>query len=621
VQTYISMKYINTLLFIIALCLVQSYYLTKTKTGLKAKLLTKDSPSSGCIWAYEHCNYGGTKKEYCKDANLDSFAYAASSIKLGADTIVTLYSEKNQAGAFRVIESDISCLVDVAFNDKTVSVKLSPKHGCGWFYKDCDYEGSVYRYCSDQNSVSANDAFSSVKLGPQTVVTLYKDSEYRGSTVRLINDITCLKSISFNDVTSSLKFERQRPNSGCIFAYQDCDYFGNVKTYCSDQSSLSDFNNVISSIRVGDKTELTLFDNASFSGFSFTTLDDSSCLTSEYLNDRASSLKIGSITQTGKLLHAVRLFSPVTYFESKEEHFPCSVEDLSITWPTDLTNKDNIATYNYNAGSSVSAKAPYYVKIKNDGTGFKLVFVVVYAYNACGPEFSITAGVWTNVGKLTGSIDDSRISVCPAGVHNGDIEHSIVYLDSNLIPYKVETAYHEWDTTTKTSDLGFDGSHPVIYAARGSHAGYPASGDQFYKKIWDESSGTDSTCGATCTWNYIPYPCTKSCWIGAKTNAYLVDNVGKTTKWDPPIRVIASEAFTVTYVTSNEDKFMQFKGRFGTKINNNAWNSVKSSVLSAVSVIKPFCSSCYTKASNGLDSLDDYYNGEAPVGLGGKDFW
>lgn len=614
------MKYMNTLIFIVSLCLLQS--ILSAKTGLKAKILTKDSPSTGCIWAYEHCNYGGTKQEYCKDTNLNSFASAASSIKLGADTIVTLYSENDQKGAFRVIEADTACLVNVSFNDKAYSVKLSPKNGCAWYFKDCDYSGSTYRYCSDQSSVGgANDDFSSVKLGPQTITTLYKNSNYGGSTVRLISDIACLKTISFNDEASSLKIVNQRPNSGCIFAYSDCDYSGTVKTYCSDQSSLPDFNDVMSSIRVGANIELTLYDNTSFAGFSFTTLDDSVCLTSEYKNDSVSSLKIGAITQAGKLLHAARLFSPVTYFESKEEHFPISVEDLTIVWPADLTNGDNYATYNYNAGSSVSSNAPYYVKIKNDGTGYKLVFVVVYAYNACGPEFSITAGVWTNVGKLTGSIDDSRVSVCPAGVHNGDIEHSIVYLDSNLVPYKVNTAYHEWSTTSNTSDLSFDGSHPVIYAARGSHAGYPANGDQYYKKIWDESSGTDSTCADICTWNYVPYPCTKSCWIGAKTNGYLVDNVGTSTKWLPSIRVIASEAFTVSYITTTEDKFMQFKGRFGEQINNNAWNTVKSTVLSNVSLIKPFCSSCYTKASNGLDSLDSYYNGKSPAGLGAKDFW
>jgi hypothetical protein len=614
------MKYVKTILFIVSFCLLQSYLIVST--GLKTKLHTNDSPSTGCIWAYQDCNYSGTKKEYCKDTNLDSFANLASSIKLGADTIVTLYSEANQNGAFSVVEADTSCLINVSFNDKASSIKISPKHGCVWYFKDCDYSGSTYRYCSNTSYVGngQNDAYSSVKLGPQTVSTLYKDSNYKGSTVRLTSDVSCLKSIGFNDVASSITIEKQRPNSGCIFAYKDCNYSGTVKTYCSDQSSISGFNDAISSIRVGDNTEVTLYENQSYSGISFTTLGDSSCLTSEHFNDLTSSIKVGAITQTGKLLHAARLFSPVTYFESKEEHFPCSVEDMSINWPSDLT-VENTLTYNYNACKDLSSKAPYYVKIKKDGTGYQLVFVVIYAYNACGPEFSITAGVWTNVGKLPGSLDDSRISVCPAGVHNGDIEHSIVYIDSNLIPYKVYTAYHEWGTTTKTYDIGFDGSHPVIYAARGSHAGYPKGGDQFYKKIWDESSGTNSTCASSCSWHGIPYPCTKSCWIGAKTSGYLVDNLGSNTKWLPPLRVLASDVFTVTNITSNEDKLLQFKGRFGEQINNNGWNTVKKTVLSSVSFIKTVCSSCYNNISKALDNLDNYYNGGAPSALNGRDFW
>lgn len=597
--------------------------------SLASHLKMKDSPSEGCVWVYQHCNYSGTKYEICSDKNFDSSFYnAASSIKLGSNTNAVLYSSKDYGADYRLIDSDVACLKTISFNDYAISIKVQPKKGCIWVYKDCNYSSTVKRYCSNQSSLSGiNDAISSFKLGEDTKVTFYKDSNYSNTSASYSSSDSCISGDTLNDQASSLKLTTSsRPSSGCVWIYQHCNYSGTKKEYCSNQSSVdSSVDNYFSSILVGDDTEVELFQNSNYGGSSVITIDDISCLTNYYMNDKVSSLKIGSQTTKGKLFSAAYKFSPYSYFDSDEEHFPTKIENMSITWPSDLGNSSHELVYNYNAGkNSLSNNNPLYVKVKSDDIGYQIVYAVIYAYNDCGPKFSVTAAYYSNINTTTG-IDDQRISVCPAGVHNGDVEHSTIYLTKDFVPYKVKIAYHSWEEYFDPEEVEWDGTHYVTYSALGSHAQYSTKGSQFYHDVWSEQSGSNSTCSATCKWNGIPYPCTKSCWVGVKTEGALVDTASNDKKWSPRIRLIDSSVtdceINVSNLSNDEIKLLDFQGRFGEQIDNDGWDLVKSSILSTISFIKTFCSSCYNGVSDALDDAGSSFESKAPTSLATKTWW
>lgn len=608
----------------------------KMKTTTKAKLLStikktkakmKDTISAGCIRMYNDCNYSGSYLDLCNSVSSIGSTYndRISSIKLGSNTVAYLYQDSNYNGEAIVINSDTSCLTGYSFNDLISSVKIQPDPGCVWLYKDCDYSGTIYSYCNDSSFVgdSFNDEASSVKLGFGTTVKLYKDSNYGGSSVSLSSNTSCLTSNSFNDETSSLKITKSTPSSGCAFLYTDCWYSGTKYEVCSDGNT-SNYNDMISSIRLGPNTKITLYADSNYSGISVEVTADNPCLVKNNFNDSVSSYKLGTLSgDTEKIEAAAQRLTPTFLLHPSEGYFPTSIEKVSLNWSgISLTDTNETIYVNPDAQNSYDKYAPVYTKVKKQTYGgYKFIYAIFFAFNNCGPKLYYNA--YAEALVTVGFKDYVKTSPCPAGKHNGDIEHAIVYTDKNFNPYSVEIAYHSWSKTYDVDELTWDGNHVKVYIANGSHGMYPSATDNYYLVLWDESSSEKFTFLDVCYYYGVPYPCTSTYTATASTYGSFVDFTSSSgSAWRPFIRLLASDAHTITTsLTTNETNILQYQGRFGEKYENNTWNDFKTTIEDACDVISSFCSNCASSIEEGLDSADSEMQSDAPTSLATKGWW
>ena len=84
------------------------------------------SPKSGCAWIFEHINYEGQQLEVCGlNAKLDAFwENRISSIIIGADTRVWIYSLSDYKGRAIALTQSQKDFRTFDFNDKTLSLKV-----------------------------------------------------------------------------------------------------------------------------------------------------------------------------------------------------------------------------------------------------------------------------------------------------------------------------------------------------------------------------------------------------------------------------------------------------------------------------------------------------------------
>lgn len=70
------------------------------------------------------------------------------------------------------------------------------------------------------------------------------------------------------------------------------------------------------------------------------------------------------------------------------------------------------------------------------------------------------------------------------GNHVGDIEHTYIIYEKTL-PTEVYVSQHSWGENIAwgAEGLEMDGSHPVTYNARGTHATYLSGGRQWYADV------------------------------------------------------------------------------------------------------------------------------------------
>ena len=294
---------------------------------------------------------------------------------------------------------------------------------------------------------------------------------------------------------------------------------------------------------------------------------------------------------------------------------------MGISWPSDLSDSSKTVSYDYTQGKSLDNSAPVYTNIQKKSNGnYLITYAYIYAYNECGPKINIKAEA-SAVVTLKVSTD---ISVCPAGVHNGDIEHAQVLLTSGLSFISVTFAYHEWDKTFTSSEIGWDGTHPVAYMGKGSHALYGSSGDNHYLYMWDIDKTASYTCIKYCKVLGIKIPCgTKSCTYGFTSSGSLYDTTGSTYKFKGVVRVLASNVFTVSSssLSSDEQKLLEFQGRFGEQVTNSGWSTIENSINTSLAALYIICSSCKSTVQSGLSVGESHFESEAPKSLATKSWW
>jgi len=192
----------------------------------------------------------------------------------------------------------------------------------------------------------------------------------------------------------------------------------------------------------------------------------------------------------------------------------------------------------------------------------------------------------------------------------------------NVINVKV--AYHEWAKTYTKISIGWEGSHPIVYMAKGSHALYSTSGDNHYLSLWGIDKTTTFKCPKYCKKLGIKYPCgLKNCQYGFTSSGSFYDSTGNANKYTGTYRLIASNFLTIdsSSLSQDEKNLLVFQGRFGAKIQNNGWSTFENSVNTTLSPLYAICSDCKSTVKGGLDSASAEYASDAPTSLATKAWW
>ncbi|MDM8568154.1 peptidase inhibitor family I36 protein [Thiotrichales bacterium HSG1] len=304
--------------------------------GVDIPNLITDEPSDDAEgWA---CFYmeSGQKPSFCFSANkaepVVGFKFSGAfndkikEIKVWKNTIVSTYQdmEFNGKGIFvqgpssggpkthsldrqrKLIGIGTDTVYDMS-SAKIIYDKEPDSSEKGWacFYEDARYEGK--RFClrvlegkntykiSDVNQHIAgfHDEISSIKVGSQTSVTLYKDAKFKGDS-KILQGSGYVGN--FNDEADSVEIFSPALTGWACF-YEHTNFGGKEQCYEIETGQNGrwvpwvgdNMNDEISSIKMGPNIEVVIYEHSNFGGNSKTF--NSSGYVSGF-NDEASSLKI-----------------------------------------------------------------------------------------------------------------------------------------------------------------------------------------------------------------------------------------------------------------------------------------------------------------------------------------
>lgn len=251
-------------------------------------------------------------------------------------------------------------------------------------------------------------------------------------------------------------------------------------------------NDAISSIRIAQGYQVTLYEDSGFSGASIILTQDELNFENLDFNDTVSSLKVEMINPVDEtciqvsewtdaaMIQIMQNYAPRIWHAQGETYFPSSVE-YALPYMT-RTWDESAGAYYYTTTETLSspdAKLDYFV---GDITTARC-----YAF-------------W--VEKDYSNIDISYFQYCPYdlgktvlgtefGNHVSDWEHITIrfakftyngldYLKPIQVKYPSHNFSYEytWSEVTK-----IDGTHPVAYSALGSHGMWKDAGSYVYKNI------------------------------------------------------------------------------------------------------------------------------------------
>jgi hypothetical protein len=182
-------------------------------------------------------------------------------------------------------------------------MKQDLKTGCVQLFDLCNFEGKSRVVCQDDPKFGDdNDLYSSMKLGPLTTATIFKNFNYKGTLQYIEKDVACFEKDypKHNDNISSIMiYIPVKP--GCVDLYDYCDYMGPKYTVCEDISNFKAANIPIktSSFRLGAGINIQLFSETDYKGINMIFKKDEFCLDefreTDPMNNVALSIKIFKI--------------------------------------------------------------------------------------------------------------------------------------------------------------------------------------------------------------------------------------------------------------------------------------------------------------------------------------
>ncbi len=268
----------------------------------------------GEVVLYEHANFGGRQLRLSADTpnliNIPAWNDVASSVRVGANTAVSLFEHVNYGGRQQTFSQDINWLGDKWIgNDTTSSVQIHAnaqklRRGEVALYNQPNFGGMVWRFNADIAAFTQidrlNDNVASVQVGPDTSVTLYEHVNYGGVSQRFDADTPTLDGTTIGRRGSALRVvvSGETLKSGEVALYEHVNFQGRVWRF---NLSVSDFqvfpglNDQISSLKVGPRTTVTVYENVNFGGNSESfSADNPSLFGTRIGNDTMSSCQIAS---------------------------------------------------------------------------------------------------------------------------------------------------------------------------------------------------------------------------------------------------------------------------------------------------------------------------------------
>ena len=198
-------------------------------------------PQSGACF-YEHINFGGRYFCYRSGTSNDNVPRGLnneiSSIRIFGDAQVVVYKDGDFRGTSRHFESNVSDLRREGLNDRVSSFRVDERRygrgdggggrgragGPWWgrppiprsgacFYQDINFGGDYF--CASAGSRAevprgTNDEISSVRVFGDAEVTVFRNSNYQGSSRHIDRDVRDLRRSGWNDRISSYSIERRR---------------------------------------------------------------------------------------------------------------------------------------------------------------------------------------------------------------------------------------------------------------------------------------------------------------------------------------------------------------------------------------------------------------------------
>ena len=230
----------------------------------------------------------------------------ASSLRVPQGFKVTLYEHDDKSGTSKTFTSDVKCLWNTDFNNKTTSLEVTrieaEPSNMVTVYGDCKYKGGFQTFSTGNfnknklGDVRDNNA-SSLRVPAGYKVTLYDNNGRQGTSKTFTSDVECLWNTDFNNKTTSLTVSKiGEEESGKVTLYGDCGYKGDSTAFSAgsfNKNQLGDVgNDDVSSLRVPKGYQVKLYEHDGRKGTSKTYTSDVECLWNSGFNNKTTSLTV-----------------------------------------------------------------------------------------------------------------------------------------------------------------------------------------------------------------------------------------------------------------------------------------------------------------------------------------
>ena len=290
----------------------------------------------GCaiIWAGYIDDYAYPSAYICQsvpDLRTLGIDKQISSVSLGANTMVVLWSNYNyQGNTFSITANDNFNKLQ-NFNDQTSSVQIKStlatntnttlQEGCirVWvgYIGDKNYNSAVIcKDTPDLRPLGVDKGISAIEVSSSVKVILCSDYNYGGSKFLLTETDNFTKLQTFNDQTSSIFFRNKTIAKGCIVVWAGYidDYNYPSAVLCQNTPDLRPYgiDKQISSIQLGSVTQATLYSGYTYTGTAFVMSQDDNFVRLQNFNDQTSSIGI-TVLQSPVVVPQVTLKGTIAY--------------------------------------------------------------------------------------------------------------------------------------------------------------------------------------------------------------------------------------------------------------------------------------------------------------------